>query len=82
MCDYAIGQLKNLPNMGAAVTTCAAAPLTVTPSYPVAADCPDLNPCVTVTVVYVTPQLVPIPGLLASQLTITKAVTMRLRKDT
>jgi Flp pilus assembly protein TadG len=84
MCGYAIGQLKNLPNMGTGVTTCAAAPLTVTPAYYTAASgsCPDAstgNGCVTVTVVYVTPQLVPIPGLLPSQLTITKATTLGLR---
>jgi Flp pilus assembly protein TadG len=83
MCDYAIGQLKNLPNMGTAVTTCAAAPLTVTRAYNAAgASCPDGaagNGCVTVTVVYVTPQLVPIPGLLPSQLTITKTATLGLR---
>src|SRR6185437_16467490 len=31
MCNFAIGQLKNLPNVGTGVTTCAASPLTVTP---------------------------------------------------
>jgi len=84
MCSYAIGQLKNLPNMGTAVTTCAADPLTVTPSYHTAASnsCPDGNTgkgCVTVTAGYATPQLIPIPGLLPSQLTITKATTLALR---
>jgi Flp pilus assembly protein TadG len=83
MCGYAIGQLKNLPNMGAAVTACAGAPLTVTRTYHAAgADCPDGSAgigCVAVTVVYVTPQLVPIPGLLPSQLTITKTTTLGLR---
>ena len=76
--SFAIGQLKYMPNIGTAVTTCNAAPLTVTVSYPAAASCPDTNPCTTVTVVYVTPQLVPIPGVFPGQLTITKAVTMRL----
>ena len=83
MCNFAIGQLKNLPNMGTAVTTCAASPLTVTPAYYAAgANCPDGSAgtgCVTVTVVYDTPSLVPIPGLLPSQLTITKTTTLGLR---
>ncbi len=82
MCAYAIAQLKNLPNMGTAVTSCAASPLTVTRTYyptTYGTDCPDANPCVNVTVEYVTPGLIPIPGLLPSQLTITKATTMRLR---
>jgi len=84
MCNYAIGQLKNLPNMGTAVTTCAATPLTVTPAYYTAASnsCPDGNTgkgCVTVTAGYDTPQLIPIPGLLPSQLTITKVTTLALR---
>lgn len=84
MCSYAIGQLKNLPNMGTAVTACAADPLTVTRTYYTAASnsCPDGNTgkgCVTVTAGYDTPQLIPIPGLLPSQLTITKATTLALR---
>lgn len=84
MCTYAIGQLQNLPNMGSAVTTCAASPLTVTRDYETAAstNCPDGasgKGCVTVTVAYDTPQLIPIPGLLPSQMTITKATTLALR---
>lgn len=77
-CTYAIGQLKYLPNIGTAVTTCNATPLTVTITYPTASTCPDGNACVTASVAYVTAQLIPIPGLLPGQLTITRAVTMRL----
>ena len=80
--NYAIGQLKFLPNIGTGVTTCAASPLTLTVSYPAtpSTGCPDGNPCVSSTVAYVTPQLIPIPGLLPGQITITKAFTVRLRK--
>jgi Flp pilus assembly protein TadG len=79
--NYVIGQLKFLPNVGSGVTTCTASPVTLTISYPgtPSTGCPDGNACVTSTVAYVTPQLIPIPGLLPSQLTITKATTMRLR---
>ena len=80
--QYVIPQLKYLPNIGSAVTTCAGSPLTVTAvllnsgSTPAS---PDGQPATKVTVTYVTPQLIPIPGLLPGQITITKAVTMRLR---
>ncbi len=77
--NYVIGQLKWLPNIGSAVTACTGSPLTLTVSYPTI--CPEsatAADCVTVTVAYVTPQLIPIPGVLPGQVTITKAVTMRL----
>ncbi len=48
-----------MPNIGTAVTTCGASPLTLTVSYPTAANCPDGNTCTTVSVVYVTPELIP-----------------------
>src|SRR5665213_2081643 len=77
--NYVIGQLKFMPNIGSAVTTCNASPLTLIVTYPAtpSTGCPDGNACVTSTVAYVTPQLVPIPGLLPGQITITKAVTLR-----
>jgi Flp pilus assembly protein TadG len=67
--NYAIGQLKYLPNIGSSVTTCNASPLTVTITYPAAASCPDGNTCTSVTVAYVTPQLIPIPSVLSGQIT-------------
>ena len=76
--NYVIPQLSYMPNIKSAVTTCNASPITVTISYPAAASCPDLNSCASVTVTYVTPQLVPIPGIFPGQLTITKTVQMRL----
>src|SRR4051812_33551194 len=76
--NYVIPQLTGLPNVGTSVTTCLASPVTLTINYPSAASCPDGNTCATAQVVFVTPQLFPIPGLLPGQLTITKLVTMRL----
>jgi len=76
-CTYVIGSLQGLPNMSG-VNTCAAAPITVTATYG-AATGPDGGPVTTVTAVYTTPQLIPIPGLLPGQLTITKTVKMRVR---
>ena len=76
--NYAIGQLRYLPNIGSAVTTCNASPLTLTITYPTASSCPDLNACTSVTVTYVTPQLIPIPNVLLGQITITKTVQMAI----
>ena len=77
--NYVITQLSYMPNIGSAVTSCNASPLTVTVSYPSVANCPDgISTCDSVTVTYVTPELVPIPGVFPGQLTITKTVQMRL----
>ena len=75
--NYVITQLSNMPNMSG-VTVCTASPLVLTVSYPTASTCPDGNACATVSVAYTTPSLVPIPGILAGQITITRSVTMRL----
>ena len=78
--NYVLTQLSYMPNIGSTVTTCNASPITVTVSYPspVSTSCPDTFSCTSVTVTYVTPQLVPIPGIFPGQLTITKTVQMRL----
>jgi Flp pilus assembly protein TadG len=76
--NYVLTQLSYMPNIGTTVTSCTTSPATVSISYPTAATCPDTNSCVAVTVIYVTPHLVPIPGLFPGQLTITKTVQMRL----
>ncbi len=80
-CTYAIGQLKNLPNIGSAVTTCNGSPLTVTITYTTSGStCPGGtgDTCVASSVAYVTPQLIPIPGIFPGQLTITRVVKMKL----
>ncbi len=86
-CGYALDQLRMLPNVGSAITTCGTG-TTVTASAPVAVSTasltnatvpasPDGNPCASVTVVYLTPNLIPIPGLFPGQVTITRTVKMR-----
>jgi Flp pilus assembly protein TadG len=75
-CTRALGLLAKLPNVGTGVTTCAANPVVVTAS---AATGSDGSAASQVSVRYQTVALIPIPGLLAKQLTITRAVTMRLR---
>lgn len=81
-CGYALDQFRNLPNVGSSLTTCGTGS-TVTSSAPVAITASsvtgaDLNPATSVTVVYRTPNLIPIPGLLPGQLTITRTVRMAI----
>jgi hypothetical protein len=64
------------------VTTCGSS--SVTSSAPVAVSASsvtgaDGNPATNVTVMYLTPQLIPIPGVFPGQLTINGTVQMRLR---
>jgi len=83
-CTYAMGQLQDLPNLGSGAA-CTANSTTVTSSAPLAVQAsaltsgPDTLPAASVTVTYLTPQLIPIPGLLPGQLTISRTVKMRIR---
>src|SRR3974390_1663218 len=76
-CSYAIDQLSYLPNVGSSTTTCNGSPITVTAS---SATGPDSQSATNVTVSYTTPQLIPIPGLLPGQLTISRSVEMAVRQ--
>ena len=82
-CGYALDQFRNLPNVGSSLSTCGSG-TTVTSAAPVAVSAssvigPDLGPATSVTVVYLTPQLIPIPGLLPGQFTISRTVQLPLR---
>lgn len=74
-CTYVLGELQMLPNYSSFSSTCGASPLQVTAT---SVTGPDGNSASTVTVTYRTIQLVPIPGL-GGQLSITRAVEMRIR---
>lgn len=74
-CTIVLNEMKTLINMGS-VTACGGSnPVSVT-SAPISG--PDNQPAMRVTVTYTTPQMIPIPGLLAGQFTITRIVTMKL----
>ena len=74
-CEIVTYEMQSLVNMGG-VTTCG----TGTPVAVSAAQVtgPDNDPGAQVAVTYTTPALIPIPGLLAKQFTITRVVTMKL----
>jgi len=86
-CTYALAELAYAPNVAAnpgvnsttpttGSTGCSAAPVTVVAS---AVTGPDGSNASQVSVTYQTPVLIPIPGLLPSQISITRVVQMRLR---
>ena len=80
-CTYAADQLRGMPNIGASYSSgCTGSPLTVTAALLNSSSSPqsaDGNPATQVTVTYVTPQLIPIPGIFPGQLTITRSVQIR-----
>jgi hypothetical protein len=87
-CGYVLDQLRMLPNVGSALTTCgtgtsvtSSSPVAVSSSTLSAGDSPDgmANSAIGVTVVYMTPLMIPIPKMLPGQLTISRTVKMRFR---
>ena len=74
-CTYVLGELKDLPNVGSAMSSCSD-PVTVTAT---AVNGPDGASASKVTVTYKTVLLIPIPGLLRNQFTFQATQIMRLR---
>jgi Flp pilus assembly protein TadG len=74
---YVLGSIKGLPNIGTSVTTTSAAPIVVTAALTNSG--PDGAAATTVTAVYTTPTLIPIPGILPGSLTITRSVEMKVQ---
>jgi Flp pilus assembly protein TadG len=77
VCTYVLGELGDAPGVGSGVSTCTGAPVTVTvtPRTPGAGN---MN-TVKVSVTYNTMQLIPLPGLMAGSLAITRTVEMPIR---
>ncbi len=73
-CNYALGALQNLPNVGA---TCSS-PVVVSASMVSGTSSPDGADAAQVTVQYTTPALIPIPALLPGTITFVRTVTMRV----
>jgi len=75
-CALVLGEMQKVANVGASVTTCTGSPIVVTASSLLG---PDSATASQVSVTYTTMSLIPIPGLLGKQYTITRVVTMRVR---
>lgn len=77
-CTIVLAEMRKLPNVGSAVTTCGSNPIVTA----TAITGPDLAAASRVTVTYQTVRMIPIPGLLKGRFTITRIAKMRLRKST
>jgi Flp pilus assembly protein TadG len=74
-CALVLAELRQLPNIGAAVTDCSSNPLVTA----TAVTGPDSAAASEVSVTYRSVSMIPIPGLLSKQFTITRTGKMRLR---
>jgi hypothetical protein len=77
VCPYVLGELGDAPGVGSGVSSCTGAPVTVA----VTARTPgsgNMN-TVKVSVTYHTMQLIPLPGLMAGSLSITRTVEVPIR---
>jgi Flp pilus assembly protein TadG len=71
-CTIALGEMQKLPNVG---SVCGTNPIVTA----TAVTGPDSAQASQVSVTYQSVSLIPIPGLLAKQLSVTRTVTLRLR---
>jgi Flp pilus assembly protein TadG len=74
-CTLVLAELKNLPNIGSGVTDCTSNPVVTASSV----TGPDSSAASQVSITYRSISLVPIPGLLTKQFTITRTGKMRIR---
>jgi Flp pilus assembly protein TadG len=74
-CPLVVAEMQNLPNIGTASNDCSVNPLVTVSAGPG----PDLQPAAQVSVKYQSISLIPIPGLLKKQFTITRTGKMRIR---
>lgn len=76
-CTVALYMMQAVPNVGTSTTTCSSSgPVSVTATSTTASAGTSASK---VSVTYRSNALIPIPGLLSNQLTVTRTVTMRLR---
>lgn len=76
-CTVALNVMQNIPNVGTSTTSCSSTgPVWVTATSYTASDGSSASK---VSVTYTSNSLIPIPGLLTNQLTVTRSAIMRLR---
>jgi len=75
-CTLVLGQLRDLPNVPSTITTCDAAPVTVTATLVTG---PDGGSAAQVSVTYVLPGLAGIPTVLPGQYSAVQTVQMKLQ---
>jgi hypothetical protein len=78
-CNIVLDEIRKLPNIGSSVTACGANP-TVTATKLTSG--PGSATASRVTVTYTSISLIPIPGLLRKQFSVTRSAVMRIRSTT
>jgi Flp pilus assembly protein TadG len=78
-CTIVLSEMRKLPNIGSSATTCGSNPNVVAASI---SSGPGGAPASRVTVTYTSISLIPIPGMLKKQFTITRSAIMRVRSTT
>lgn len=76
-CSIVLGELRKLPNM-TSTSACTSNPVVTATTY----TGPDSAAAAQVSIQYQTISMIPIPGLLARQFTITRIAKMRIRSTT
>jgi Flp pilus assembly protein TadG len=74
-CTIVLDEIRKLPNIGTSTTTCGSNPVVTAESI----TGPDGAAATRVSVRYRSISLIPMPGLLTQQFTVTRIVTMRVR---
>ena len=75
ICTIVTDEMKTLIKMNGSATCGGSSPVSISSTQVTG---PDNATAVQVSVTYTTPQMIPIPGLLAKQFTITRSLTMKL----
>lgn len=78
-CTIVLNEIRKLPNIGSSVTACTSNPTVTATSVP---SGPGGSPASRVTATYTSISLVPIPGMLKKQFTVTRSAIMRIRSTT
>jgi len=75
ICTIVTDEMKTLINMNGVTTCGGSSPVSISSTQVVG---PDNATAVQMSVTYTTPQMIPVPGLLAKQFTITRTLTMKI----
>lgn len=77
-CTIVLNEIRKLPNIGSSVTACNSNPVVTATSI---TNGPGGSPASRVTVTYTSISLIPMPGLLKKQFTVTRSAIMRVRSS-
>ena len=77
LCTILLNEMGSLSNMQSVTTCTGTSPVSFSSTQLTGASSPDGNTAIQMSVTYTTPQMIPIPGLLASKFTLTRTLKLR-----